>query len=864
MKARPFFSVEPEPEATLSDIKHRVARSLDAVDAALPLVRLIDDIVQGYPDAYALASEHAARMLKKHTGREMDPRFVWWHQFNTEGSSHVSFNGWRHSGPPQKSLLLAELVIDRFDVYFQEASDELDQRGGFYRQGPHARFFDERNEVPMLGKDVQDDLWATDFGARYRERVETFWERYGADFRVLAKVNLLGRGAKALAEGRILPLDWERLRALASDSVSDAQLPTLDSLRANATRSVLTVNRYVFGEADKWCLFGLQAADGRVMAYMPWSDDAFEAFASEQAMAVWLAAQLRSTDQLDAFVAGTHSNPRDKDARRLIKVILQGIAGSRSDPAALIALTLFKRRVDGDMFSYLGDQAAREMRRNALLMQDNAGLRKAMFSGYLAAFLGVFGGFAPLGWPMSLMLLGASVAKVALDVDAALHASDELTRKSALRAAMLDTVFASMNLLDISFQSSFALLAYEAPPHEVEVALQHWQRAEPATLPPALLESDTLLAGEPVQEGRLRNIHVDDHGICWIALQGRACRVRYSHELAVWLIVSADNPFAFGPIHPVRLNATGEWELLAPLRLLGGAPPTVQGLQSTTSPFWDVYAVLNDARSKQLSAYVLQRQKALLKRWPIAELERGRAPDLDQRGMDCVMVKGRPYYGYRYGREYFNTLIEYYTSDEARVNDVFRSGLYKYGDEDAFIGDLVDSLELLPESNQASMYRGGHRSRGTGGERYRTGELQVGDVLVNTDLTSFTENPYKAIEFACQLSTQAPSGMPGLFDDSSVIFELPAGDYRGTTPISAFSLYWDEAESLLVPGHYFRIEKLEQVYGEHYRFVKVTLKQVAKPASGELHDLRTGAVFDLAAYRARFKTPALVERFFPG
>jgi hypothetical protein len=464
---------------------------------------------------------------------------------------------------------------------------------------------------------------------------------------------------------------------------------------------------------------------------------------------------------------------------------------------------------------------------------------------------------------MSLMLLGASAGKVALDVDAAVRAEDEQSRKQALRAAMFESVFASMNLVDISFQSSFASMSYEAAPHEVGVSLQHWHVTDASTLPGEVRESNTVLTGEAAQAGRLRGIHVNADGSCWITLAGLPYRVRYSRELAVWLVVSADNPFAFSPLHPVRLNEAGAWELLASPNLLGGTPPDVDGMQCTASPFWDTYTLANGPESKRLSASALHRQKDLLKQWPIAELQRGQAPDLDARGMDCVMTGGRTHYSYRYGNEYFNTLIEYYTGDESRVNDVLRSGTYAFGDEDDYIADLADSLARLPQGNSVRLYRGGHSSRGTGGERYRSGELQVGDVLLNTDLTSFTENPYKAAEFACLPHPGGPGGLPGLFDDTSVVFELPPGEYLPATPISAFSLYWEEAETLMLPGNYFRIDKLEHVYGEHYRFVNVTLKQTVKPVSGPVYDLRTGRAFDMAAYRARFRTPALVDRFFP-
>ena len=67
----------------MSEIHQKAIRSLEVLDATRPLVQLVDDIVRDYPDPYALSSRHAAQLLRKHTGREMDPRFVWWNQFNS-------------------------------------------------------------------------------------------------------------------------------------------------------------------------------------------------------------------------------------------------------------------------------------------------------------------------------------------------------------------------------------------------------------------------------------------------------------------------------------------------------------------------------------------------------------------------------------------------------------------------------------------------------------------------------------------------------------------------------------------------------------------------------------------------------------
>ncbi|MGN8249132.1 dermonecrotic toxin domain-containing protein [Pseudomonas sp. SMV7] len=847
----------------MNEIEAKARHSLEVVSTATPLVRLADEVLRDYPDPYLLASRHAEQIVFKHTGRRIDPRFVWWHQFNSESTSHRSFTGWQHSGPPQKSLLLTELVVERFDAYYQDAVDELDMRGGFYWQGPHAPVYDEHNEIRMLGSAVQQDLWELNFATLYREEVERFWQAHAANFRVLSKASLLGEGRRALDEGRISHADWQRLRDLIVGAVADDVLLSLDRFRQDSGSHPFTVNRYAFGAGGSGCLFTLQAQGGRVLAYLPWYSEALRAFDSELAMARWFVAQLQTPQALDSFVTAAHSNPHDVAGHRLARVHLKGIADSRSDDAALVALKLFERRLNVDLVTHLTEQARAEMHRNAQLMRDNASLRKGMLSGYLSAFLGGFGGLVVLGWPLSLMMLGASVAKVALDVDVALHATDERTRKSALRSAVLESLFASLNLLDVAIQSNLVSMTRQALPHEADVALQDWQVSASAMLSVEGRETNALLDGEVGLNGRLRGIRITDDGKYWITMNGLNYRVRYSNELAVWLVVPAENPYAFGPLSPVRLSAAGEWELLVPPQLLGGSPPAVEGMATTSSPFWDTYTALDDRSSTQLAERALERQKALLEKWPVAELPRGTAPEVDERGLDCVKVGDRTHYSYRYGHEYFNALVEWYTSNESTVNDVFRAGRYEYGDEDNYLNDLADSLGLLPKSNEVTLYRGGHRSRGTGGEYYRNGHVRVGDVLVNTDLTSFTENPYKVTEFACLPFAQAPGGLPGLFDDSSVVFELTAGRYQGATPISAFSIYWKEGETLFLPGNYFRIEGVEQVYGEHYRFIKVMLGQTSKPASGAVYDLRTGLPFNEVAYRTQFRTPALVERFFP-
>jgi hypothetical protein len=820
----------------------------------------MDEFMQEYPDPYLLARQHAARILLEHTGKAVDPRFVWWHQFTTASSSSRSFTGWQHSGPPQKSVSFTELVAQRFDLPFQDATDELDLYGGFYKEGAYASRFDEINEVPMLASDVQKDFWALNFADVYRAKITRFWSTQALTFKVLAKINLLGESAKAVRAGRITQAEGAALRTLASKDLEYGVLPTIDQLQANSTGVSLTASAYALGQSESACFFTFSSDSGRVLLYLPWSSQGIQGFTTDLAMAGWLREQLRDAKTMSTFLAAALVDPGEQAEANSARAVLQGIANSRSDHAALALLGFKRVSITDDFFVHITAQAQSDMQRSAAAMLDNAGLRKAMWSGYLSAFLNVFGAFAPLGWPMSLALLGAAVTRLGLGVDTALHATSEEARKSALRQAMLDSLFAALNLTELGFQSTFASLAYEAPFHETNASLAQWQVTRDPESILAGQETNQLIDGELATSGRLSGVRVDDKGGCWIEMNGFTYRVRYSHELSVWLVVPPGDPFAFGPLHPVRLNDAGEWKLLTPPALSGRNPPVVAGMISETSQFWDEYMATHVIQSQKFSAQARARQKKLLQTQAIPILGLGDLPAEDENGLACVTVDGKPQYTYREADgQYSNELIRYYTDDASSINDVLREGIHRYTDTVSYLNDLADTLESLPKNNAASLYRGGHGGRGTSGEHFRSGQLRVGDILVNTDLTSWTENPFMVRQFASVVDAR---GLDGAFDDSSVVFELPAGCYQSGIPISPFSLYWDEAESVFLPGSYFRIDKLVQVYGERYRFIHVSLSQVAKPVARPVYELRTGAVFDKAAYSARLGSPALADRFF--
>ncbi|MBC3474097.1 dermonecrotic toxin domain-containing protein [Pseudomonas taiwanensis] len=845
----------------MSSIKEKLQRKLDLLDGGRNLVQLIDGFIDEYPDPYLLAKQHAADILLKRIGKAVDPRYVWWHQFTTASSSPRSFTGWQHSRPPQKSVPFTELVAQRFDLPFQDATDELNVYGGFYKEGAQAHYFDETNEIPMLPSDVQKDFWALDFAEIYRAKVTRFWAERDVAFRVLAKINLLGECAKAVLARRITEAEAAALRGIVVPELEARELPSLTQLQANHSTVSLTTYAYELGHVEYACFFTFGSSGGRVTLYRPWAKEAIQGFDSELAMAAWLRQQLRDQQTMAEFLAAALVDPGEQPEVSNVRAVLQGIANSRSDQAALALLHFRRVSISDDFFVHIARRARNDMERSAAALLNNAGLRKAMLSGYLSAFLNVFAGFTPLGWPMSLALLGAALGRLGLGVDAAVHATSEEARKSALRQAMLDCLFAALNLTEIGFQSTFASLAYEAPFHETRASLARWQVAREPDPILAGRETNQLIEGELATDGRLRGVRVDEKGDCWIEMNGLTYRVRYSHELSTWLIVPLDNPFALGPLFPVRVNDGGDWHLLVPPER--EAPPAVIGMINETSQFWDEYTATHVIQSQKFSAQARARQKKLLETQSIPILGINELPAEDEHGIYCVRFGNTFEYTYREADgQYANELIKYYTDEASSVNDILRQGIHKYTDSVDYINDLATTLERLPKNNEVNLYRGGHGGRGTSGEHFRSGRLNVGDILVNTDLTSWTENPFMVRHFAASRHLDA-NGWTSVFDDTSVVFELPAHRYNSGIPISAFSLYWDEAETLFLPGHYFKIDKLSHVHGERYRFIQVTLSQVVRPVARPVYDLRTGAPFDRAAFVERVKSPDLANRFFP-
>jgi len=845
-------------------------------------LRFLDD----YPDAHGLAYATAWTILRKHSTRQLDPAKVYWHRFSTAVSSSRTFTGWKHSGTPSESMTLVELVMHRFNARDQDASDELQVYGGFYTDGPDHGEFDERNEVAMLPQTVLSEFWNLDLRAQFTTRIADFWQRQSDTFDELATMGFLTAAAVELRAGTLSRADYEMATTALHGKVPD--IMTLQALRARpAPPPGLVFHTFDIGGQIVSGAIRMVAASGRQIIYLPTQTPAFHAFNDDRALYQWVQGRIGDEAAKKAFQALILRSAAAREIHG--PALLDTLTQIHDTPWSAAQRWVNQRNevISGDVLVYLRGLARRHMEEDAqVLLTSNGDLRKRMWIGYLNAFINVFGGVAPLGWPLALSLIGAAAVNVGLNVDQAINAADARQRKAGIIGAVLNSIYLLFNLplltgagRAMQSLSSAEIIGSEgnslASASAEQIPLLELSR------PLDGLEGNIVFDGleASTSPGHMQGVYRLANGQTWISMGNLPYRVIYRQELNSWVIIRPDNPFSFYGTRPVRLDANGHWQLAPSLDLPGGSPmEPVAGSSANTlvgepalprlrSTFWDTYMQFNALEEERLSERALARQKAQLS---LPQEEPGDRLVTNSDGLQVLVDSGGDVY--RVFQKIDGTpvagRISQYTVDDVDFNQYLRTGVARHPQQVQVIEELLEELDCVGYDNSVTLYRGGSGARGTSGVQFRSGAIKLGDVLVNTDLTSFSENPYLARAFASSQAGAPTYGFSGpiSFDETSVVFELPEKSYLNATPIAAFSTEDEEAESLFAPGHYFLIEHLSEVHGNHYRFVNVRLREIVQPPPGRpLFELRTGLPFSREQYVTRLGEQGkdLVNQIFP-
>ncbi|WP_295471601.1 DUF6543 domain-containing protein [uncultured Pseudomonas sp.] len=828
--------------------------------------------IQDYPDVHGQAWAQARKLLQELAGSQADPDKVWWHRFATAVSSSRTYNGWAHTGTPVESMTLVELVMHRFNARDQDASDELQMYGGFYVDGPGHGHFDERNEVRLLPQQVLQRLWADDFAQVFRQRVEHFWSTHAQTFLILARVGCKASGALAVRNGQLSPGDL----ALFDQAISGVPTPSANATTGASLNGTpaLSVRSFDIGGLESSHIIRVVDGAGRQILYVAGSEAAFHVFATEAELFAWVRGCLSDEPSRQAFSALFLSGPevtqeRASELAAMLDRLRDAASGPDTnhiaDPEALGLLNQADRVILGDVFEHWRDLAQREMHSVTQALTSNASLRKQMWIGYLNALIRVFGPMTVASWPLALSLIGAGLGNLGLNIDQAVNGVDSRQRKAGVIGAVCNAIFVLFSL-PLLVDTLPALRRALAPRPSSELASPDGE-----WIP--LQELGTSSSGDVPMQGIERTAS----GETWIMLGETPRRVRFSSSLNTWLAVDPLNPFSFEGATPVRLDAQGQWQALPSLKLAGGmegasagplaGPSQATGYPTVGSEFWDVHMRFDLEEEERLSEMALARQKAVIN---VHEMAPEDELSVDSEG-DQVVVDawGDEYRVFKTpaGR-YYGGRVNRYSQREEEFNQYLRTGKPSITNQVEMIEELADDLRAIGHDNHATLYRGGSGARGTSGLNFRQGHIKAGDVLVNTDFTSFSENPYVARSFASSQAGAPSYGYDGAvtFDDSSIVFEILAEQYLNATPVAPFSEEEEEAESLFAPGHYFQVRDIREISGAAYRFIRVRMQEIPRPSSDvRLFEMRTGEPFSRAQYAARLgeQGKRLVERFFP-
>ncbi|WP_133247620.1 dermonecrotic toxin domain-containing protein [Pseudomonas sp. SDI] len=299
----------------------------------------------------------------------------------------------------------------------------------------------------------------------------------------------------------------------------------------------------------------------------------------------------------------------------------------------------------------------------------------------------------------------------------------------------------------------------------------------------------------------------------------------------------------------------------APSALLDELAPTLETagsgrLERRSSSFWDLHMQAGVDRLHAASDLALVRQRLLL-----ADVPRVDAQMLSASGQ-YLDAFGQPLAVYCDELGFGARNIKQYSHSPQRYNDLLRGLPLEDGvaPSVARVHALCDELGQLGADNQVRLYRVGLAERGTSGAYWRDGRITVGDRLLTTDFTSFSENPYVAWEMFHNPQVLAAGHV--VFGEDAVVYVLEPGGARCAVPVAPFSDLPHEAESLLMPGWALRVEAVAEVSGAQYRFTQVRLKALeAGSGGGALFELRSGAPVVRQALAQRVGE-SLMERLF--
>lgn len=563
---------------------------------------------QHLPDLRESARDWAIKLLKFHTNQDLDPDETYWHDFDNAQNNALAFTGQQHIGKPKETLTVTELVLRRFNTFYQVNFDLLDQMSGFYKV-KDAGLYNQTNEVPLAPSSIMKEFWTTDFSTHYQRRLDAFLKDYASDGRVVIKVLFFGLAWNAYNTGSLSSTQLKLVFDVFAGPTSFP--PTLEDMQAlHVDRKLADVRTFTLGDVTARDVLRITTTVGPQILYMPagW----FKSFHNEQQMYDWVAETAADEHARERLLG--HFDRYDPASQAQYPALIKTLERIRTTPwaAGQRLLNGASTPITEDVFSYLFDSVRKRLRLDAyVLLTSNHELRKELFVVDLETFMRLVTPLAPGDPAVAVVAVAAGSIAFGTHLATAVHGKTKQSRQAAFRAAIVDAlnILLDMPLLRGAGEvgrSSLSELASSVDLAESDLA--QVDMAVPGNSALEAIATGEDLTGMSEGSGKSQGVYTRADGNQYIHMDGKVFQVRYINGLERWLIVDPIAPLQITGSWPVQRDWLDRWELFS-ITLPTTDLPTLDTLAEfdTTLDFRDITQILVSPNSRQLMSGAIDR-----------------------------------------------------------------------------------------------------------------------------------------------------------------------------------------------------------------------------------------------------------------
>ncbi|WP_404935261.1 dermonecrotic toxin domain-containing protein [Nitratireductor sp. L15S-10] len=268
-------------------------------DQLSEIARVARVVHQELPNIRSMARARMSAIIKELTGQDANPDALYLNAFSSAVSSQTSFTGVIHTGEPNSSTSLTDLLLANFSADRQTLqSAALDSYEGVYTDGPGAGFYGTPNEFRILASSLRDAIWKADFQSEVLSSLNDFWADHQDHIALLAKVQFAVSAMRAIhasdlsLSGATMVMQGagansDQLLAAISNGIG-AEAENVDDIKVTA----FDINGYPSSDIVRFT-----RSNRHTVLYIPGETPSFHEFGSETALDRWVKEMAASREE---------------------------------------------------------------------------------------------------------------------------------------------------------------------------------------------------------------------------------------------------------------------------------------------------------------------------------------------------------------------------------------------------------------------------------------------------------------------------------------------------------------------------------------------------------------------------------------